>query len=59
MLVVSNLSGAVAGFGLLVRVLVSVAVGVAAYVATAVVMASRDRRPAGATPDAGPPTRPW
>jgi len=43
-LVVSNLSGASHGLGLLIRVLASVAVGVVAYIATAMVMADHDRR---------------
>jgi putative peptidoglycan lipid II flippase len=43
-LIVSNLSGASHGIGLLVRVLGSVAVGVAAYVGTAMVMANQDKR---------------
>ena len=57
-LIVSNLSGASHGFGLLVRVLTSVAVGTLAYVATAVLMANHDRR----TPRRSrglPPPRPW
>ena len=43
-LIASNISGASHGLGLLTRVLGSVAVGVVAYVGTAVVMANRDRR---------------
>jgi putative peptidoglycan lipid II flippase len=43
-LVVSNLSGASHGFGLLVRVLASVGAGALAYLGTAMVMANRDRR---------------
>ncbi|HXR54446.1 MAG TPA: murein biosynthesis integral membrane protein MurJ [Acidimicrobiales bacterium] len=57
-LVVSNLSGASRGFGLLVRVLVSVAVGGGAYLATAVIMANHDRR-VGRRTRMRPPTRPW
>jgi putative peptidoglycan lipid II flippase len=55
-LVVSNLSGASRGFGLLVRVLASVAVGVAAYLGTAMVMAGRERR---RSRDRGRPRPPW
>jgi putative peptidoglycan lipid II flippase len=57
-LVASNLSGASHGFGLLVRVLASVAVGGAAYLATAVVMADHERR-AGRRGRRRPPPRPW
>ena len=57
-LVVSNLSGASHGFGLLVRVLLSVAVGGAAYVGTAVFMANHDRQ-GGRRPPRRPPQRPW
>jgi putative peptidoglycan lipid II flippase len=62
-LVVSNLSGASHGFGLLVRVLASVAVGVAAYLGTAMVMAGRERRRSRGRrrprPPWRPPPRPW
>ena len=54
-LLVSNLSGASHGFGLLVRVLASVAVGAVAYLATAVIMAQRERRGSRRSP----PQRPW
>jgi putative peptidoglycan lipid II flippase len=57
-LVVSNLSGASHGFGLLVRVLASVAVGAVAYVSTAVLMANRERRGSGRS-RRRPPQRPW
>jgi putative peptidoglycan lipid II flippase len=53
-LIVSNLSGASHGFGLLVRVLASVTVGGAAYLGTAVVMANHERRTKRL-----PPPRPW
>jgi putative peptidoglycan lipid II flippase len=54
-LVVSNLSGASHGFGLFVRVLASVAVGAATYLATAVFMAHRERLGSRRSP----PQRPW
>jgi len=54
-LIVSNLSGASHGFGLLVRVLASVAVGAATYLATAVIMANHERRGSRRSP----PQRPW
>ena len=52
-LVVSNLSGASHGFGLLVRVLASVAAGGGAYLVSAVIMANHDRRVGRRPP------RPW
>lgn len=57
-LLVSNLSGASRGFGLLVRVAVSVAVGAGAYLATAVIMANHERR-TQRPPRRMPPQRPW
>jgi putative peptidoglycan lipid II flippase len=56
-LVVSNLSGASHGIGLLVRVVASVAVGGAAYLGTAVFMADHERR--AQRRDRRPPPRPW
>ena len=56
-LVVSNLSGASHGIGLLVRVVASVAVGAAAYLGTAVFMANHERR--AHRRDRRPPPRPW
>jgi putative peptidoglycan lipid II flippase len=56
-LVVSNLSGASHGIGLLVRVVASVAVGAAAYLGTAVFMANHERR--AQRRDRRPPPRPW
>jgi putative peptidoglycan lipid II flippase len=56
-LVVSNLSGASHGIGLLVRVMASVAVGGAAYLGTAVFMADHERR--AQRRDRRPPPRPW
>jgi putative peptidoglycan lipid II flippase len=58
-LIVSNLSGASHGFGLLVRVLVSVIAGALAYVGTAAFMASQDRRHTPRSPRFGPRQRPW
>ena len=57
-LVVSNLSGASRGFGLLIRVVVSVGVGVGAYLATAVIMANHEKR-TRRLPRRRPPQRPW
>jgi len=61
-LVVSNLSGASHGVGLLVRVLGSVAAGAVAYVGTAMFLANQDRRrdphPRPPSPFRRPP-RPW
>jgi putative peptidoglycan lipid II flippase len=53
-LLVSNLSGASHGFGLLVRVLASVAVGAVTYLATAVFMAQRERRGSRRSPPQRP-----
>ncbi len=57
-LVVSNLSGASHGFGLLVRVLTSVGAGTLAYLSTAMFMASQDRRPPRGPRRVGS-QRPW
>lgn len=56
-LVVSNLSGASRGIGLLVRVVASVAVGGASYLGTAVFMANHERRTQRR--DRRPRARPW
>ncbi|MGH9047392.1 MAG: murein biosynthesis integral membrane protein MurJ, partial [Acidimicrobiales bacterium] len=58
-LVVSNLSGASHGIGLLIRVLSSVAAGGVAYVSTAVFLASRDRRNQPPGPRRVGSQRPW
>jgi putative peptidoglycan lipid II flippase len=58
-LIVSNLSGASHGLGLLVRVLVSVAAGAVAYIGTAVIMANHGRKQTRGTRRLRPPPRPW